>query len=149
MKILILTLFFISFICAAVEDDDNILTSFNVLEKISRVKDIKPEEFLSSVRDNRSLIERFIEYKKKVCSGVFSTKILGEDGGIGGPATTLSKEEKVVCFRELQNIQITFINNLYIARKNYLEFLHKKRINSLGETRTEAIKRVRKVFGKK
>jgi hypothetical protein len=61
----------------------------------------------------------------------------------------LSREERKLCFRELKALQVTFINNMYSARKRYLDFLHAKRVEELEQAREKSIKSLQDSFNKK
>ena len=61
----------------------------------------------------------------------------------------LSHEERKLCFREMKALQITFINNMFLARKRYLDHLHQLRVSELGAAREQSIKSVQKAFTKK
>jgi hypothetical protein len=115
-----------------------------ILKELELVKNMSPEEYETKMDKYRSSIQKFIEHKKGVCSGDFSTIVLNEDGITKEEERKLSWGERKVCIREIKQLQITFINNLYTARKKYLEYLHYMRIKELTSVRDESIKSIQK-----
>tara|TARA_R110002072_G_scaffold534_6_gene3908 strand:+ start:86420 stop:86923 length:504 start_codon:yes stop_codon:yes gene_type:complete len=127
-----------------------------VKEQLNAIKKIAPEDYFKEVDGHRVSLEKYMENKKRVCEGEFSTVILESDNSSSTAATNsdrksnkLSREERKLCFRELKALQVTFINNMFVARKNYLTFLHEKRLSELKMAREEAIKNIQMSFSKK
>ena len=120
----------------------------DMYRKVGELSKIQPKEYSEKVSKFRSEIERYIEHKKGVCQGNFSTVIL--DSGVGEKGEyKLSKSEQELCYRELKGLQLTYINKLFEARKGYLDHLHGKRIESLNKVREDALKQLQATFNKK
>ncbi|MEI8347504.1 MAG: hypothetical protein WCG27_08550, partial [Pseudomonadota bacterium] len=96
----------------------------------------------------RISVEKYIDHKKRVCNGEFSTIILNEAGEEQStkPEKALSPEERKLCFREMKAMQISYINNMFSARKRYLDFLHALRIEELTKVRDRTIKSLQSSF---
>ena len=123
-----------------------------IRDEIESIKELKPENFFKRVDTFRANLEKYFLQKKKVCNGEFSTFILSE-GTVrsdlpANQARKLSKEERQLCFREMKALQITYINNMFLARKKYLDFLHERRIAELMEAREKSIQSLQSTFSK-
>ncbi|GAB4012100.1 MAG: hypothetical protein Fur0010_07600 [Bdellovibrio sp.] len=128
-------------------------TPFEITQEIrgelETLKNLKVDEFPNKIEKIRNDIETYIEHKGRVCNGEFSTIVLTEKGDSQKPnlpRNKLSKEERKLCFKELKAIHSTYINNLFLARKNYLEFIHQKRTDELDRSREEAVKKLQKLY---
>jgi len=118
---------------------------------IDEVKDLGTEMYVNKVDGYRQVIEKYIDHKKRVCNGEFSTIVLsdqGEDGGSNKAVARLSGEERKLCFREMKALQIAYINNMFVARKRYLDYLHVQRIDELTKARDQSIKILQTGFSK-
>lgn len=155
LKVLLL---FTTFSFSQDNNEEKPQTPFEYTKKIYNeledIKKIKPEDYFAQIDEYRVGLEKYIDHKKRVCEGEFSFIILSDptlankkDQSKKG--NKLSKEEQALCFRELKALQITFINNMFVARKKYLDYLHKRRINELQSTRDIAIKELNKQFNKR
>ena len=133
-------------------------TSFNIntkkstreqMEKaVNYIKSITPEKYLIEIdKIRKNVVGKYIEHKKLVCDGDFSSVIL-DDKGIkkGKKSVSLTNQEKLMCFRELKSLQVEYINNIYVARKKYLQFIHSKSIKELELSKNESIKNIEKSF---
>lgn len=147
---------FLLFNCTAFSQDlGEQNNTFEYTKKITlglnKLKNLAADNYFQKVDDFRAELEKYFDHKKRVCEGEFSTVILS--GNVESKQNKkplkLSKEERKLCFRELKALQVTFINNLYIARKRYLSFLHTKRIEELEKARGESIKSLQDSFNKK
>lgn len=123
----------------------------NIRAKLETIKNLSPKNYFKEVDKYRAAIEKYIEHKKMVCNGEFSTIILSEDQKpvLSKKRKKLSKEERGLCFREMKALQITFVNNMFIARKGYLDYLHKLRIEELTGDREKTIKSIQNSFARK
>lgn len=124
-------------------------------EEIAQISQIAPENYLRDLPNARRSLERFFEHKKGVCNGEFSTVILNPveltGGQLGEDAIIvrrLNTQERQLCYRELKEMQVAFINNMFKARKEYLDFLHKQRIEELDQTRVRAIDKLNESFSR-
>ncbi len=140
------------------EVDEAPKTPFEYTKKIynelEEIKKIKPEDYFSRIDEYRVGLEKYIDHKKRVCEGEFSFIILNDpkvsnNKNMSQKKNKLSKEEQALCFRELKALQITFINNMFVARKKYLDYLHTRRIDELQSTRDKAVKELNKQFNKR
>ncbi len=117
-------------------------------KKVNSISDLNPEDFNGKIANIRNEIDRYVEHKKGVCQGEFSTVIL-EQSQAEKSDYKLTKTEQELCYRELKALQITYINKLFTARKNYLDFLHTERIKQLSTVREDALKQLQATFNKK
>lgn len=116
--------------------------------KISELTTVQPSSYQARVYELKSELEKFFSHKKKVCNGEFSSVILTESLKEGS-SNKLTKDEKELCFRELKALQTSFINNLFIARKSYLQWGHDKNLSDLNKEREKAILSLKESFAKK
>lgn len=116
-----------------------------IKEEIGKVKSIDPQSYFKEIDKYRQLIERYIKNKKMVCNGEFSTLVLSDSEIMPfGDKIKLSKEERKLCLREIKNMQVAFIRNSFVAKKNYLDYLHKQRIGDLINAKEKMIKSLQK-----
>jgi len=120
-------------------------------ESLKKLKLVAPENYVIEVDNLRSELERYFEQKKRVCEGEFSTVIFEgvKEDEVEKKPVKLKPEERKLCFRELKALQLTFINNMFVARENYLVFLHEKRLKELVVARENAVKSLQQSFNKK
>lgn len=153
MKILaILFLCFSRLVFGQEKNETNIFEYTKVIhESLKKLKSVQPENYVIEVDEYRKDLEKYFDQKKRVCEGEFSTVIFEgiKDGDTEKKPVKLKPEERKLCFRELKALQLTFINNVFVARKNYLEFLHKKRLKELEVARENAVKSLQGSFDKK
>jgi hypothetical protein len=114
------------------------------------LKNLKPEEFDKRIDDYRNSIEKYIETKKRVCNGEFTTIILSDSmAKPNQEIKKLTKEEKQLCFNELKAIYKTYINHLFLVRTRFIEFLNEKRIKELSVIRDATLKSIDSTFNRK
>ena len=123
-----------------------------VKAELEAIVNLSPEVYFQEIDKYRSVIEKYIEHKKRVCEGDFSTMVLDDKKG-GASAEhkeskKLSAEEKKLCFKELKALQITFINHMFLARKKYLDYLHSIRIMELTNSKKKIIKSLQDRFSR-
>jgi hypothetical protein len=147
-------LLFVGTIFAQAQKSEN-ETSFEYTNRVKRelneLENLKAEDYFQKADTYREIIEKYLDHKRRVCSGEFSTVVISAQNSTisnEGVKTSLSRDEKRLCYRELKAIQITFINNMYQARKKYLDYLHETRINELSKAREEAVKSLNASFSK-
>ncbi len=123
-----------------------------VHQALKELKVLPPEDYFKNVDGYRDELEKYFDQKKRVCEGEFSTVILTgapqENDANASKPVKLKPEERKLCFRELKALQLTFINNMYMARKRYLEYLHQKRLKELDDSRESAVKSLQGSFNK-
>ncbi len=112
--------------------------------KFDEIKEAQPKDYLEKIVKIRDDIEIFIEKKRRVCRGEFSTYLLLEGGEKTEESKKLSFKERKLCFHELRRLQISFINLMFDARKNYLTFLHSERLKLLNQTKKSMIEGIEK-----
>lgn len=150
-KLILCLILVTSTVFAQTEGENSFEYTKRVRDALETLKTIKPENYVSKVDKFRGDLEKYIENKKRVCDGEFSTVILGEKPREGNSEkkNKLTREEKKLCFRELKALQITFVNNLYVARKSYVKYLYKERLAELASAREKTIKSLQNSFNKK
>ncbi|HLE09618.1 MAG: hypothetical protein A2504_07155 [Bdellovibrionales bacterium RIFOXYD12_FULL_39_22] len=124
-----------------------------IKDEISKIKTLSPENYFNEIdRIREEVVERYLDHKKMVCNGEFSSIILAYDSKgnkaptinsetvLSNTPTALTKEEKIACWMELKSFQIEFINNMYDARRKYLEYIHNQRLQELKTNKNIAIK---------
>ena len=119
--------------------------------EISLIKEIGPDAYLEKIKDIRQSIDQYIEYKTRVCKGEFSAVVFtGNDNLPDGRSETqkikLTKDEKKACLRELQFLQLELMENIFIARKKYLTFLHKSKLDELEIFHKQLVKKLKRKF---
>lgn len=119
-----------------------------VRQEIEQLNKLSPENFLIEIDKVRNSMERYFDHKKRVCNGEFSTVILSVAGERSTEANRLTADEKKLCFREMRALQTTYINNMYGARKRYLESLHIKRMEDLEASREKALQELSDTFSR-
>lgn len=116
-------------------------------DKLEEIKTLDEVNYPKKIDSYRLAMEKYIDHKKKVCSGEFSILIMEEGKQTeASEAKTLSRKERQLCFRELKALQITYVNNMFIARERYLGDIHKKQIQELNKTREEIIQRLQQHY---
>jgi hypothetical protein len=123
-----------------------------IIKEIGEIKKLTPDLFFKKIDSYRTSLEKYFFQKRKVCNGEFSTMILSEAKVTEradlppSQAQKLSREERQLCFREMKALQIEYINNMFLARKKYLDYLHERRIAELLQARKESIDSVQSTF---
>lgn len=114
---------------------------------IDMIKELTPEAYYNQVDSLRESIERFLVAKKKVCLGEYAPYILSSGGDEKLPnKTKLEDKEKRQCFKDLRKMHSNYIENMYSARKGYLESSHKKRLEELARFRDQALTEIKKAY---
>lgn len=119
---------------------------------ISEMGGLSSTDYILKIDNYREKLERFIENKKGVCEGEFSTVILSRNDRVAADLkkpVKLTKEERAICFRELKQVQKKYIEASYEAKKRYLIYLHKMRLKELSLSKNNAIKELTNRFNKK
>lgn len=111
-------------------DFQSIIQSLNSLEIKTLSKNLPEIE---------ESMDRYITYKKRICSGEFSTLVLDEDNETGENERSLTKEEKELCLRNLIEDQKTFINSFYKRKKEFAKYLYDQRLSNLEKVHAELI----------
>jgi len=120
-------------------------------EKLKDLKNLQPNLYLEKIDGYRDRLDQFIESKKKVCSGKFSVSVIGLNEAkfpLNKP-TPLTKEEKKACYLELKNVQVEFINDLFTARKRFLDHVHENQVRDLTKNKENSIIRLNEDYQKR
>ncbi|MCK5072305.1 MAG: hypothetical protein KAQ98_02695 [Bacteriovoracaceae bacterium] len=127
------------------------LNTDTIRKMVETIGTMDHKEYIYNIDGYRRSIERYIENKKRVCSGEFSTIIVDDEKGISPAieAKRLDERERKLCFKDIQTLQINFINKIFEARKRYLFYLHKIRLKELSEARESVIKNLKESFEKR
>ena len=121
-----------------------------IQKSLNSLKDLSADDYFKKIDEYRAALEKHFDHKKRVCDGEFSTIVLKNvkvtEGKVINKKVRLSKSERRLCFRELKALQVTFVNNMYVARKRYLNFLHQRRLKDLDESREATIQSLHSSF---
>ena len=131
--------------------NNSMLNTDTIRKMVETIGTMDHKEYINNIDGYRRSIERYIENKKRVCSGEFSTIIVDDEKGISPEieAKRLDERERKLCFKDIQTLQINFINKIFEARKRYLFYLHKIRLKELSEARESVIKNLKESFEKR
>ena len=112
--------------------------------ELDSLKDLSADQYLQEISSFQIKLEQYILKKTRFCKKGFPTSILINKGySIKETRTVykkLTKKERTLCLKELKEKQIKFIKNSFIARKRFLDKIHKKRIDELTQLRDSSIK---------
>jgi hypothetical protein len=126
---------------------DKVNLESSITQSLEEIKNLTPDKYLSEIEQVRANLEKFIQNKKRVCNGEFSSVILyGTDPVTSEKKIKLGPEERKACLGEVRNIQIKFIENLFLARKKYLQYLHDIEVKKMESIKEESIKKVKYSF---
>ena len=118
-----------------------------VVKDLQALKKLTPENYLKEIDSYRESFKKYIDWKKRVCKGEFSSVVLSEvRPGEGLEAKKLTLDEKKSCFREMKTLHVMFINNMFDARKRYLENTHLEQLAQLEKVKLESIKKLNNSF---
>jgi hypothetical protein len=139
---------------AEVESSENVelMNEYNkkIQKSLMSLKSLPANDYFKRIDEYRGALEKHFDHKKRVCDGEFSTIVLKNvkdtEGKVINKKVRLSKSERRLCFRELKALQVTFVNNMYVARKRYLNFLHTRRLEDLDESREATIQSLHSSF---
>ncbi len=104
---------------------------------------VEPSSYFSQIDSYLEKIDKYILRRKGVCNGDFSVIVLEENSGEKvEKRRKLSHSERRLCLSELKNLRILYVNNLFIARKKYLDYLHDRRIKQLIKIKEDVLKEI-------
>lgn len=139
----------------AQEKKNSVETTFEYTNRIKGLIEtlakLSPEDYPTKIESVRNELVKYFEHKKLVCNGDFSTLVIDKSISINqknNQKIKLSKTERALCFREMKALQVTFLHQLFNARKKFLSFIMKKNIAQLNELHERSIKNVHKSFGR-
>jgi hypothetical protein len=110
----------------------------NYEEKVMALLNLKPENYIKEIQGHRKALDTYLLKKSSLCKGEFSSLILGDEEN--SEKKKMTKAERKVCLGQVNKLRQQYINNLFLARKRYLEYLHKKRIQNLIEEKQKILK---------
>ncbi len=119
-------------------------TDEEIKKMIDGIESIKPSEYNDQMESVRIKILKYIDYKKKTCSGDYSPLLL-QDAKQVAP---LKAREKELCFSELKALYVTYINNMFKARKRYLIDIHEQTLKELDRAKIQAVSEINENFKK-
>lgn len=99
---------------------------------------LNAENFSNKIEGYRKNFDGLFAKKKAICTGKFSSNILEE--GEASIKKKLTKDEKKLCMDNMKKMQREYINGKFLARKRYLEYLHKIRVQNLTEAKQLELK---------
>ena len=117
-----------------------------IKSKIDALSEVKTEDYLSKLVLLKKEILDYIANKKRVCSGEFSTVVLGELEKGGEEKKLLSKEERLLCYREVQEIEQIYITTLLDGRISYMKMLHAQEIDKLTLMKKQLLDKIEKDY---
>jgi len=116
---------------------------------IDSIGEMTAETYVNQVDLLRETIEKFLAAKKKVCLGEYAPYLLSSAGEGKLPLKTkLENKEKTQCFDELKKMHANYIENMYVARKRYLESSYKKRLEELARYRDQALQDIKNAYSR-
>ena len=123
-----------------VEKDNAILKTIKELELIG------PLDFPKEVKSYRNMVENYIENRRKVCRGEYSPLIITSEKNTSNEQLNFHKNKRLRfdCLNDLKKIEIEFIKSMYIAKRNYLNYLHQQRMIELETAKLELINNIEK-----
>jgi hypothetical protein len=120
--------------------------------RLDQLKLLPPEKYLEEMESYRKSIERYIQHKKGVCNGEFSVFILSGQKVNPNPNEDdskderLSQHERLLCFRELKALHVTFVNNSFAARRRFIKYQHQQLLVGLDRVREKVIDGIHKSY---
>ena len=145
----------IVFLCAltcvfAVERNSSNSSPEELKEIIDSLLRIKPDNYFSQIDTYLNKIDKHILHRRGICSGDFSVVEIEENSGEKvEKRRKLSRSERRLCLSELKNLRILYVNNLFIARKKYLDYLHDKRVKQLIKIKEDVLKEIQRGTSKR
>lgn len=129
---------------------DNLEYTKKIQGELEQIKNLAATKYIQDIDQYRVAIDRYIEHKKRVCNGEFTTSVLEEEQSSKDSKfrRKLNSGERKLCFREMKALQVTMINNMYIARKRFLEYMHEERMKELSLARDKVMAELQNTFSR-
>lgn len=107
-----------------------------------KLKNLKMKEFSTKIINIQEGFDKYFEYKKRVCSGEFSSLILSDSSTeqVNQENRKLNSKEKALCYKNLIEEKKIYISNLFDKRIDYAEYIHTLNIEKLKASKNEALK---------
>ncbi len=130
--------------------ESNLQYTQKIQNELEEIKNLSADRYLQEIDHYRVDIDKYIEHKKRVCNGEFTTNVLGDEkaDAKNNLKRKLNTAEKKLCFREMKAFQVTMINNVFIARKRFLEYMHEERMKELSLARDKIIEELQSTFAR-
>jgi hypothetical protein len=109
-------LIFVILISKSLADEESIS------EKIQKLSQLPAENYSLEIDTFVSFFEKVIDKKTFFCQ------------------SEVSMEEKKKCRGEIKQLRSNYLNSIYIARKNYLIYLHNRRLEDLENEKQNMLK---------
>lgn len=93
----------------------------SIPEKIQKLSQLPPENYSSEIDVYASFFEKLLDKKTFFCQ------------------SELSMLEKKKCREEIKQLRGNYLNSIFIARKNYLIYLHNMRLENLEKEKQEIL----------
>jgi len=116
--------------------------------ELESISELKPDQYPIKVKDFRNKANEYIEESQKKCLGKYSSITLTSTGLSKQEKRKLTRVERTLCYRELKKFQMKFINKMYQAQKNYMEYIHAKRLVDLKSIMEHNLRRLDLIFKK-
>lgn len=128
--------------------DAKLAQSYQELNEIlNKIEKADIELYPQKILEFRKAFDLFIDMKKKVCKGEYSTIIFQDKlPSASEPKKELSGDEKKNCTKELKLYQRDTILKLYQFRKAYLEYSHKKLMEELDLVKEQSLKNLDAIY---
>jgi hypothetical protein len=94
----------------------------SISEKIQKLSQLPPENYSAEIGSFASFFEKLIDKKNFFCQ------------------SEVSREEKKKCKEGINLLRGNYINSIFIARKNYLNYLHNRRLEDLENEKQNMLK---------
>lgn len=135
---------------ASLSPESNLEYTKKIQNELEELKNLSADRFIQEIDHYRVDIDKYNEHKKRVCNGEFTTNVLGDEKAESRNSSKrkLNPAERKLCFREMKALQVTMINNMYTARKRFLEYMHEERMKELSLARDKVIEELQSTFAR-
>lgn len=148
MRILFLIIFVSINFVSAQDTPEQYRSDKVVFEKITSLNIAELDDFPVKLKEVFEESHRYVEEMKKICTGVYSTVVVGEDGSTT-KSNKLTPQETEVCYRDLKSYQIKFVESIFDAKKMFLKKLNNISLVKLEEAKQVAVSRIHNNFVRK
>ena len=126
-------------------------SSVAIRKLMNEIPQMEPMLYPDKIALFRETFENYFEYKKEVCNGAFTTLIVDEKEGVKQTKSLdkLSKEEKNLCVKDLKELHVSFINNMFTWRKKYLDYVYEQRLKELNIIKQNSINEIQRSYEKR
>ncbi len=130
MKIIVFFLFF----KIVIAEEIKIKYDEQIRNRIISIKDIKPENYPEKISEYRDQFDNYIKIIKENCERKYSSLIIKESKiTVLDKKRKLTWKEKQLCLTHLKSLNIDLVNASFIAKKNYLKYLHDQELKALNK----------------